>query len=176
MSVATLPQSLTDLSDEEKQDRADRLKRAAKQTRRERDHTETAADALIGDAKSTLETETVELDSGLELDVRSRLPASVEENLEALEAAETRGDRVAIRRLNCEMVAAMVVTEEFDQPGVWLAASRDGDAGMQWLSEATATILKPALDRAEETEGKLQPSGNTRGRTGGRPSGRSQRR
>lgn len=121
------------------------------------DTEQAAAEALLQDAEETVETETVALDSGLELEVRTRIPPAVERMQSRLERMEKRGASPAeIATLNCEMLAEMVETEGYGSPEPWHIAYQGDDGGLQWLSEVTSTVLEPAHDRAEATKGKFE--------------------
>lgn len=133
-----------------------------------------AVDALRKDAQESLETETVELPSGVALEVRARVPPRVERLQDRAQEAEVKGDLEKSRRLNAEMLAAMVETEGYDTPEVWVVASQDGDAGMQWMAEVTSLVVEPAEDNAEALKGngtQQTQSDSLPGKTTGKQSG-----
>jgi len=106
-----------------------------------------AVDALRRDAQESHETETVTLESGVDLEVRTRIPPEVEDLHEQLQEAQRAGNLSLTRQLAAAMNAEMVEAPEgYTNTDVWLVASRDGDAGLQWLTETTDIILKPVKD------------------------------
>lgn len=123
-------------------------------------------------ATDSLDTETVTLGDGVELEVRTRIPPAVEDLHDKMRQADKSGNLEVARRLNSQMLAEMVVEpDKFADPDVWATASRDGDAGMQWLAEATEAITGPATERAEELEGNATHSDGSQSPGGGNPSG-----
>lgn len=168
--------SLTEVIESDDPELADRYNEAQEAAIKERlDHLDEqkqeAVSALRESAQESLETETVTLDSGVTLEVRTRLPPNVEQLQAEAQQAEEDRDYQRARRLTCEILAAMVESPaEFGDPDVWATASRDGSAGLQWLLEATDIVLEPAIDSAEAM-GNEPDSANTRGQTKDRQSG-----
>jgi len=168
--------SLTEVIESDDPELADRYNEAQEAAIKERlDHLDEqkqeAVSALRESAQESLETETVTLDSGVTLEVRTRLPPNVERLQAEAQQAEEDRDYQRARRLTCEILAAMVESPaEFGDPDVWATASRDGSAGLQWLLEATDAVLEPAIDSAEAM-GNGQDSANTQDRTKDRQSG-----
>lgn len=161
-----------DLNDEEAQ--------AHNEQRRQeiQDHLDTlneqqqeAVATLRESAQESADTEMVTLPSGVDLEVRSRIPPAVESLIDDLQTAEQHGDPDRVRRLNSEALAEMVVTEEYSDPRVWVTASKDGDAGLQWLAEVTDIVLGPATEQIEDLQGNSQDSSTTRKQTTGKQSG-----
>jgi len=134
---------------------------------------EEAVDRLRESAQQSLETEEVELDSGLELEVRARIPPEVEDMQEELDQAVATGDIALARRLAAAMNATMVESpDEYADTDVWLVASRDGDAGIQWLVETSQKLTEPAEDRMPDNdEGNEKQSNDLPGRNAGKQSG-----
>jgi hypothetical protein len=115
-----------------------------------------AVDALLDEAELSADTETVEFPSGLEIEVRTRIPVDVEQRLERLEHLEAEGAPVGeIAAVNCEALAGMCVTDGYDSAETWLVAYEKN--GMHWLGEMTSRIVEPATANAESL-------GNRRGR------------
>jgi len=107
-----------------------------------------AVDALRRDAQQTHETAAVELETGIELDVRTRIPPEVENLYQQLQTASDNQNLSLVRRLAAALNAEMVESpDEYSSTDVWLVASRDGDAGLQWLRETTDIILSPIEDQ-----------------------------
>jgi hypothetical protein len=158
-----------------------------------------AVAALREDAQESLETETVTMPgSGTELEVRARMSPHIEslqDKLQRIEDGEQVNvpegvihafDRLSVddfvdlgqveqsRHLNAYLLAEMVESPpKFADPDVWAVASRDGDAGLQWLAEATDVIIGPARTNAEDIhEGNSRTdSENTPNQQRGRRSG-----
>lgn len=113
-----------------------------------------AVDALRESAQQSLETDTVTLPSGVDLEVRARMPPVVENLQEKMQRARQQQDLQRARRLNCAMLAEMVESPgEYVNPDVWETASRDGNAGLQWLAEVTDIVVGPATENAEALQG-----------------------
>jgi len=121
-----------------------------------------AVDTLRRDAQESHDTATVELGSGVELEVRTRIPPEVEELADQLQTAQQNRDMSLMRRLAAALNAAMVVSPDgYTSTEVWLVASRDGEAGLQWLMETNDTITGPVEDNLpdiEDAEGNSQAS------------------
>jgi hypothetical protein len=124
-----------------------------------------AVDALRQDAQESLDTETVTLDSGVELEVRTRLPPTGEDLLTEMQEARQAQDLQRARRLTCALLAELVESpERFTEAKVWEVASSDGDAGSQWLAEVSKIVMEPVETAAEDIMGD---EGN--GRSSGMP-------
>lgn len=135
---------------------------------------EAAVNALREDAQKSADTETVELSSGIELEVRTRIPPAVEQLVDDVRAAQQEQDLDRARRLGAAANAEMVESPaEYTSAEVWVVASQDGAAGVQWLTETTQTILGPARDRAETkgNENSQTDSDATPAQTTGKDSG-----
>lgn len=141
------------------------------------DAEQNAVAALRDDAQDSIETETVKLPSGLELEVRTRFTQRAERLQEDLAELEQEGASVAdIRRLNAQLLAEMCETDGYDSPEPWDIAARDDDAGMVWMGEVTDVMLEPIHEKAKELQGNRRASGGSRNPTGGKQSGGWQKR
>lgn len=130
-----------------------------------------AVDALRESAQASLETETVTLPSGVDLDVRTRISPEVERLIDNIQEAEATGDLQRARRLSAEALAEMVESpEEYGDPDVWVVASQGGDAGVQWLGECIEIVTEPATPEGAR-EGNSNHSDGMPGRTTAKQSG-----
>jgi hypothetical protein len=129
-----------------------------------------AVGALRDAAQESADTETVTIGQ-IDLEVVSRIPPAVEDLLDEMERAEQRQDTDRLRELNALALAEMVDSpDEYADPDVWAVAAEQN--GLQWVSEAVATVLGPARDRQQDTAGNLEPdSDNTPNQQRGKPSG-----
>ena len=117
---------------------------------------QTAVSALLEEAEGAAETETVEFPSGLELEVKTRIPVDVEHQLERVERLEQEDAPIEeIAAVNCEALAAMCETDGYDSADTWMAVW--SKKGTHWLVEMTSRITAPATENAESL-------GNERGR------------
>jgi len=115
-----------------------------------------AVSALLDEAEESAETETLEFPSGLELEVKTRIPVDVEHRLERIEHLEQEDAPIGeIAVVNCEALAGMCETDGYDSADTWLAAYER--EGIHWLGEMTDRITAPAKENAESL-------GNRRGR------------
>jgi hypothetical protein len=115
-----------------------------------------AVSALLDEAEESAETETLEFPSGLELEVKTRIPVDVEHRLERIEHLEQEDAPIGeIAIVNCEALAEMCETDGYDSADTWLAAYEK--EGIHWLGEMTSRITAPAKENAESL-------GNRRGR------------
>jgi len=117
-----------------------------------------AVSALLDEAEGAdaTDTETVEFPSGLELEVKTRIPVDVEHRLERIEHLEQEDAPIGeIAIVNCEALAEMCETDGYDSADTWLAAYEK--EGIHWLGEMTDRITAPAKENAESL-------GNRRGR------------
>jgi len=113
-----------------------------------------AVGALREAAQESVDTETVTLGQ-VDLEVVTRIPPAVEDLLDEMERAEQRQDTDRLRELNALALAEMVNSpDEYVDPDVWAVAAEQN--GLQWVSEAVATVLEPARDRQQDTAGNLQ--------------------
>lgn len=122
------------------------------------DEEQEAVEALLDEAEETAETETVTLESGLELEVRTRVPPAVERKQQRLRTLEKRhkdgeADIRDIAEVSCEMLAEMCETDGYDNPDVWLAAYQR--EGQQWLLEMVAEVTEPAKNQTEQLGNRL---------------------
>jgi len=118
-----------------------------------------AVGALREAAQETVDTETVTLGQ-VDLEVVTRIPPAVEDLLGEMERAEQRQDTDRLRELNALALAEMVDSpDEYADPDVWAVAAEQN--GLQWVSEAVATVLSPARDRQQDTTGNLQPDSDS---------------
>jgi hypothetical protein len=142
-----------------------------------REQEQAAVEALRSDAQDSIETATVELPSGLELDIRTRFTQRAERLQEELADLEQQDASVAdIRWTNAELLAEMCETKGYDQPAPWDIAARDDDAGLVWMMEVTDAVIEPIADKAEAMQGNRQGSASSRGQTADRQSGGFRRR
>jgi len=112
-----------------------------------------AVDALRRDAQQTHETEDVGLESGVTLEVRTRIPPEVEDLYQQLQMARNNQDISLVRRLAAALAAEMVESPaEYSSTEVWLVASRDDEAGIQWLMETIDIILEPVEEQLPDPE------------------------
>jgi len=136
-----------------------------------------AVDALRSDAQDSIETETVELPSGLELEIRTRFTQRAERLQEELAELEQQGTSVVdVRWKNAELLAEMCETDGYDKPEPWDIAARDDDAGLVWMLEVVDIVTKPITEKAEAIQGNRQDSGSSHAQTGARQSGGWQKR
>ena len=120
------------------------------------DQEQAAVSALLEEAEASAETETVKFPSGLEMEVKTRIPVDVEHRLERIERLEQEGAPIGeIAAVNCEALAGMCETDGYDSADTWLAAYEKN--GIHWLGEMTDRITAPATENAESL-------GNRRGR------------
>ena len=109
-----------------------------------------AVSALLEEAEEPddIETETVEFPSGLELEVKTRIPMDVEQRLERIERLEQEGAPMKeIAAVNCEALARMCETDGYDSADTWMAVW--SKKGTHWLAEMTTRITAPATENAE---------------------------
>ena len=102
-----------------------------------------AVSALLEEAEESAETETVEFPSGLELEVKTRIPVDVEHRLERIEHLEQEGARDEMAEQSAHVAASMCETPGYDNPDTWLTAWKK--EGTHWLSEMLSEILDPAV-------------------------------
>jgi predicted DNA-binding ribbon-helix-helix protein len=103
-----------------------------------------AVSALLDEAEESADTETVEFPSGLELEVKTRIPVDVEQRLERIEQLGEREARDEMAVESAHVAAAICETEGYDDPDTWLTAWEK--KGTHWLSEMLAEILDPAVE------------------------------
>jgi len=107
-----------------------------------------AVSALLEEAEESAETETVEFPSGLELEVKTRIPVDVEHRLERIEQLEQEDAPIEeIAAVNCEALAGMCETDGYDSADTWAAAYEK--KGTHWLGEMIDRITAPATENAE---------------------------
>ena len=115
-----------------------------------------AVSALLEEAEASAETETVEFPSGLELEIKTRIPVDVEHQLERIERLEEQGAPIGeIASANCEALAEMCETDGYDSADTWMTVW--SKKGTHWLAEMTSRITATATENAESL-------GNRRGR------------
>jgi hypothetical protein len=112
------------------------------------DQEQAAVSALLEAAEASAETETVEFPSGLELEVKTRIPVDVQHRLERIERLEQEDAPIEeIAAVNCEALAGMCETDGYDSADTWLAAYEKN--GIHWLGEMTSRVTTPATENAE---------------------------
>ena len=131
-----------------------------------------AVAALRSSASASASTETVTLPGGVTLEVRTRVPPSLEALQERLDAAQSVGRMAEVKDLACEMIACMVASPtKFRNPEVWSVAAEADDAGAVWLIECADAVLGPLNSKAERMRGNREPSNGTRAARKVKPSG-----
>lgn len=121
------------------------------------DQEQAAVSALLEEAeKDGPETETVEFPSGLELEVKTRIPVDVEHRLERIIRLEQEGAPMEeIAAVNCEALAEMCETDGYDSADTWMTVW--SKKGTHYLAEMIEIVTGPATENAESL-------GNRRGR------------
>jgi predicted DNA-binding ribbon-helix-helix protein len=106
-----------------------------------------AVSALLEEAEESAETATVEFPSGLELEVKTRIPVDVEHRLERIKNLEEEGALDEMATQSAHVTANMCETAGYDDPDTWLTAWEK--KGTHWLSEMLAEILAPAVKETD---------------------------
>lgn len=94
------------------------------------------------------DTEYVELTSGVEVEVRTTMSASVENTVDRINRERDSLDVATLREMLVEVVAYMILEESYGSEAVWRMYAEE--YGVMALGREFARVMSPALTRMED--------------------------